>query len=288
MKTNKVHITLTVLALFLLIGASQSYAWQVNQHYKNLTGQTAYDVTKIFFGSVNCTEAMMGQPFNSFEATQFGPFSLFHWWNGQVAPNDYGHVCFSTDKSFVPPRLTLWSDANGLFTGLAGPVPNLAMVVQRVKADAVQIQIQIGNEWHYWTGAGYPPQAGDTIGSYVGSFTIGDVKVAYGKEKRPLKDLDSTLLYDPELTWIDLPGLNGTVIQGETSDTTINAQIEPNSFVFLYFTLEGAGVQAYDVVAYAYTGKPIPALTNWGLIILISLLLLSTVYILFRRRRQTA
>jgi len=286
MKTNKVHITLAVLALFLLIGASQSYAWQVNQHYTNNTGQTAYDLTKILGGHVTCTDTMLNLPFTQFETAYRGPFTFFHWSGGSVPPGQQGHACFSTNTPTVPPFVALWTDAGGNFIGVAGPVayPRL----EYFGGPPSVVKIQIGNEWHSWTGSKYPPQTGDTLGAYVGTFTIGDAKIAIDTVTRSLEELDSTLLMEPGLTWIDVPALEGAVAPGDIDSVSMPiGRRGPGTNVYLFFTMTGGGKQSYDVIIYNIP-DPVPALTNWGLIILISLLLLSAVYILFRRRRQLA
>ena len=66
MNNLRIKSILAGIALLAFIGSSPAFAWQVNEHYHNQTGQDAYDLTKILLGTVNFTDTMMNLPFNDF------------------------------------------------------------------------------------------------------------------------------------------------------------------------------------------------------------------------------
>jgi hypothetical protein len=282
---------ISVLLLLIIVGVSPVLAWQVNEHYTNNTGQNAYDLTKFIFGpNLSFTDVMLNQPYPDFEQTNYGSFTIGHWYdntdNAFVAPGDQGHACFGTNAPTAPPYIAYWTDIDGNFIGIAGPVMTYHIGYD---AGSGQVLIKIGNEWHYWTGTGYPPQPGDELGTYVGEVTVPEVKYAIDSAGLPwvLEDLDSTILTDPNLFFADIPGLTGTYAGGDELMQWLDPGIplEYGQKIVLFFTAEGPGGEnAYDVIVWEY--KPqVPSLTNWGIIILITLLVLSTIYVVYRRRR---
>ncbi len=277
---------LALLTVLVLLAGSSAFAWQVNQHYTNNTGQTAYDLTKILLGNITCTDTMLNQPFADFTRTGFRVYSVFHWYNGTVAPGEKAHCCFSTNAPVAPPYVALWTDASGSFIGLAGPVAIPYISYNQVTNE---IQFQLENQWHQWTGSGYPPETGNGLGDYVGPITMIDVQYAIDVTDRELEELDSTMLEAGELTWLPIPDLTGPLNGGEIISALVGSEpIELGTNIVLYYQMEGpGGEQAYDVVSYKY-GTKVPSLTGWGIIILVSLLILSTLIIVMRRRRRLA
>ncbi|MCP4566047.1 MAG: hypothetical protein GY841_00545 [FCB group bacterium] len=244
---RKKHLAFVGVVLLIIFAGTQAMAWQVNEHYKNNTGQNAYDLTKILLGNVTATNAILNQPFTDFEQIQFDTFSVFHWYNGAVAPGDYGHACFSTNSQVVSPYVALWTDASGYFIGIAGPVATPGMSYDDVDGT---MRFQIGNEWHHWNGTSYPPSPGDAIGEYVGPITILDAKYAIDDQNRDLIELDSTLLTDPGLAWEPLPELIVTIEPGGVAVADVVMDFSPGINVNFFFAMEGAGDKAYNVVVY--------------------------------------
>jgi hypothetical protein len=281
---------LFVLAAFaasiMLISGAPAYAWQVNQHYKNLSGQTAYDMTKILVGQHTFTEAMLGQPFNNFAQLQWGGFTFGHWYNGSVAPGDYGHACFSTSSNPAPAFVALWTDINGNFIGPAGPVMGVGVAFDTAQGLAA---FEIDNEWHFWTGTKYPPSGSDGLSAYVGPVTISNAAYAVNDTLLPIEKLDSTLF--PTLTWHPLTDLVRTMDGGTQATQTVYLGKQPTTkAVLLRFSADGAGKHSYYVVQERCTKRPppIPSLTNWGMAILIVLLIISAIMVFYRKKRAIA
>ncbi len=273
--------------LFLLLVASSASAWQVNQHYKNNTGQNAYDLTKFIFGpDIVFTDMMVNQPFPDTTQVPFGSFTVGHWYDladvAFVAPGDYGHACFATNAKTAPPYCAYWTDASGNFIGRAGPVMDA-----HIRYVFKKLYFKLSNLWRRWTGAGYPPLAGDNIAEPIGEIDVLDAMYAVDSVGRvfDLEDLDNTLL--GQYTFNDLPGLEGVV--DTLLDVTAIVEdiaLQDGYTVLLYFSMIGpAGEEAYDVIAWEVEQERVPATTNWGLAILLILLIGTSIYLYKRRSR---
>jgi len=255
-------------------------AWQVNQHYYNNTGQTAHDLTKIIPGNYNITEAMLNQPFANYEVVHINGYTIIHWYNGQVAPGERGHACFSTDALHRPPVIvSLWTDVNGNFIGIAGPVVGTYPWLD--VADG-HIKLEIGNDMAAWNGTSYPIQVGDGPGAPRGPINLSQVYYAFSEIGRPLEDLDSTLFDSPDLAWHQLNDV-GLAYQDSVQ---IDIGRPRGAYVLFRFDLDGADGQSYYVIQrYLGKGWKVPSLTEWGLFILVLLLIASGIVVIRNRRR---
>ncbi|MEW5922798.1 MAG: hypothetical protein AB1746_02295 [Candidatus Zixiibacteriota bacterium] len=285
MKIHKITWMLPAVVALVCLLYVPGAAWQVNEHYTNNTGQTAYDLTKILLGNVICTDTMMNQPFASFTHMPFGSFTFFHWYDGTVAPGQQGHACFSTNAPLIPPFAAFWTDQDGHFIGLAGPV---VMPSIDYNSQTGEITFKIGNEWKNWTGAGFPPQTGDAPGGNVGDVTIIDAFYTLEPNGYDLEQLDSASLGG--LNWFQIPGLVDLVV--DTMDEAVAvvtpdpAYIAENSQILFMFYVEGGGQQAYNVVQRTIYHQKVPSLTSWGLAVIILLLIISTIVVIYNRRRR--
>jgi len=286
---NKIKRNYTVWGLIfvLLIACSPAFAWQVNEHYTNNTGQTAHDLTKILMGDIYCTDTMLNQPFADFTRLGFGAFTFFHWYTGTVAPGEQGHACFSTSSPVVPPCAAYWTDAAGNFIGPAGPVMVPSVGFNPNTGEAL---FKIGNEWQQWTGTGYPPQPGDGLGPYVGDVLVSSAYYALDSVQHPIEDLDSATLAN--LGWQPLGELEGRNIPGgDAVEQPVQfnpVDITPKTQVLFMFFVEGGGQEAYNVIQRSAYRERVPSMTNYGLGVIVLLLILSTIFVYYRRRKATA
>jgi len=283
---KSLRFVVTILAV-LVIMTAPALAWQVNQHYHNNTGQDAHNITKIILGQVNCTDTMMNQPFDAFDQMWMGPFTFFHWYDttGDVVPHcSYAHCCFSTSAPTVPPFVAFWTDADGNIIDIAGPVARPGIEYDPITGTVV---FRIGNDWHEWTGAGWPPQEGDTLGNPVGPIDILDAKYQWVDEPLELEDLDSSLLGVGQ--WNDLAELIGPVASGAERIQVIEPdRVAAKKYIVMFFSMIGDGKEGYDVVVKEALEPKVPSMTNYGLIALLALIILTTVVVVWRRRRVTA
>jgi hypothetical protein len=287
MTTTKFYRLLFIIAaaVIMLLGVS-AFGWQVNQHYVNNTGQTAYDLTKILLGQHTFTEVMLNQPFTNFEDTVWGGFTLGHWYNGTVAPGQYGHACFSTNSNPAPAFAALWTDANDSIIGYAGPVAKVGIEWHEATGT---LKFLIDNEWRQWTGSKYPPVTGDTLGPLISQVTISGAAYAMIEDSLPLAQLDSAGFFANPTT--DIPEMDVLLTKGTEVTHAVDIGKWPEYYktVLFYFRLDGDGKHSYYVVQ-RRLDKPVatPSLTNLGLAILVALLIITAIYVVYQRRRVAA
>ncbi len=283
----RLHKLTLLVILTLLLTASSASAWQVNEYYKNNTGQDAYDLTKFIEGPSVITEAMRNRPFPDFQQVPLGGVTLGHWYDitGQtvVEPGQTATACFSTNMAQKPEvYAAYWTRADGSFIGPAGPAMAFDIALQ-----GNHVALNLNNQWQYWSGVGYPPEPGDGLDGYIGSVNVIDVKFAVDSFNTifQLEDLDSTLLLLYEFT--DIPELEGILDTTEIRthvDTTIH--VKGGYTVLYYFSMQGPfGEEAYNMIAWEVVIPFVPATTNWGLAVLLILLIGTSIYLYVRRSR---
>ncbi|MEZ5357605.1 MAG: hypothetical protein R3F48_02160 [Candidatus Zixiibacteriota bacterium] len=282
---RKYKILLPILIMLFILTAPIG-AWQVNQHYKNTTAETAYDMTKVLLGpNITFTQVMLGQPFPDFTQYSLGGVTLGHWYSvgntATVIPGEYGHACFSTDFYKPPPFAAFWTRADHSIIGRAGPVMDFD-----IKFVGHRLLIKMKNQWQVWTGTAIPPGTGDRLEGHVGPITVGEIKYAVDSFATTfsLEELDSTLI--GPYNFIDVPGMTGVFdTTEERTASVIDSTIQAGHTVLLYFTLTGpGGEESYYMIACEAKITPMPATTTWGIIALLLLLALTAGYLFMRRR----
>ncbi|MEW5802306.1 MAG: cohesin domain-containing protein [bacterium] len=149
-----------LLTLIMSLGIVMSYsfcsfAWTHNEHNKNKTGATAYDVVKILDGDYEVTE-MAEWDFHShtyYHRSVGGKMqTVLRWWNGAVPPNDYGDCCF-TVRSLPSGQYAYdakilaawWTDENGIPLGSYIPTVSTRVEFFPLEDGLFRPRIALGN-----------------------------------------------------------------------------------------------------------------------------------------------
>jgi hypothetical protein len=279
-------IVCALAALIVMVTGAPARAWDQNQHYRNNTGETAHGLTKVLAGNNAFINVQLNQPFPSFQQAQFGGYTLGHWYGDSVAAGDEGHACFSLASTPVPAFASFWTNDTGGITGYAGPIMTVNLHYDCNTGIAL---LGITNEWHQWNGTEYPPQRSDGLGGYVGTVTLSDVYYAVvDSAYTDLSHLDSNLI--GALAW-ETVGIGDPppVEPGETYTDTLHMYPRGSAdALILRFNAFGDGQESFYVVQTLCEGRPVPSLTNWGLAVLVVLLIISAATVLYRRRHALA
>ena len=130
--------SLSIAALLggaIVLCPSTASAWSHNEHQRNDTGATAYDVVKILDGDYEITD-MMEWDFpqhDYYHRTVSGKKqTVLRWWGGAVPSNDLGDVCFTAkalggSPSYAKIIGAWWTDENGV--PLGGYYPATSMEI---------------------------------------------------------------------------------------------------------------------------------------------------------------
>jgi hypothetical protein len=282
MKANrKIWFSAAVVLAVVAMSSAPAFGWTVNQHYPNLTPDTAYDLTKIIPGSFTITDAMLNRPFARYQSATIGGFTYIHWDSGAVPPGDTGHACFTTaDDEYPPVVISLWTDSLGNFIGPAGPVVGGYLYMRALD----EIRLIVKHDWAQWTGDDFPLEPTDTIGTPYGAITMTDVYYAIHDEELPMEALNDSL-WGPGsgLTWnlID----EDTVLDYGDSLAYDLPELELGDVLLVRYALEGEGMTSYEVLQRRQDPDDVPTLTEWGFIIFTVLLLGWMAWVIMRRRR---
>ena len=279
MKKSFTWLLVVAFVLGMTLFWSQlAYAWTVNQHYQNKTGQTAYDLTKILMGNYVLTDTMLHLPFDSCTIIPLGPFAIVRWHGGQVAPNGWGHACFTTAQNIKPlVVIPLWTDANGLIIGTAGPA--VGAFIDVIK-ETNRVRVRLNHYWRHWTGTGFPPELTDSAGAFYGRIIGTEVHYAVIDEELPLEELNDSL-WGPysSIVWNPLD----TFYVDSLEEKSYDLGIGDNGDVYLFrFNARGDGLDMYEVIQHKIV-RP-PTLTQWGLIVFAGLFILTLIYVLKKRK----
>lgn len=274
----KSTILVAMTACVFAMGSTYALAWDVQQHYTNTTGQTAYDLTKILWGNWTVNEAIH-IPFPSHTVTYHNGFTIIHWYGATVPAGSGAYACFNGGSATPEARVlcAYWTDAAGNFIG--GAMPVLGVGIYAVGGNAIA---EVRHNWASWTGTGYPPQPGDGLGTPLGGITVSNVSYAICNVARPLEELNDGLLADPTLTWVPLGGFS--LSYGEMTPLDLGPIAAPE-VVLLRFEAVGGGQTTTEIIQ--FRAPSVPTVSEWGLIIL-TLLLLTAGTILVARRRRVA
>ncbi|MGA1979421.1 MAG: hypothetical protein ABSG99_02495 [Sedimentisphaerales bacterium] len=205
-KTNGTgDVSIDYVALPRHGGGGGGGGWDCQEHFVNMTGLWAYDLTKVLLGHWIITNAIHS-PFTHHVSFQFGGFTIIHWWGGAVPPGGQAAACFNTLGGQTPPaRVAFWTDSCGHIIGLAGAVFHVSP-----RLNAGNLEVAVAHTWRNWNagtgdiaflptetvGPGYPPQS--TID--VNNFYYALVDTAYD-----LNDLDPNFVPNhPGITWTEI------------------------------------------------------------------------------------
>lgn len=273
-----VGVTVCVLAA----GSTNALAWTVQQRYHNGTGQTAHDLTKILEGWWTITDAIHDKfashgVHHHYHNGQW--YTVIHWYDGSVEHCQWTWACFDTSNNQQPKVVeVLWTDLDSDFIGPAGPAVGVG--VDWVAGNTV---VTVGHDWASWTGDDYPPEPGDGPGTPHGPITVSNVYYALTDVERPMAQLDEALYTDPSITWVPLSGFGLTYGQANP----INLGALPSDRVLL-FRCEAAGEGATSQEIIQFRLAVIPTVSEWGLIVLVLLMLTAGTILFAKRRRPVA
>ncbi len=258
----------------LLLGSGTAMAWCSGQYdlaeelHCPFNGVT--DLDKYLAGPVECRDdRWYSDRFKQFECVYSLPSNVttVRWFDPQPSPVDSCETvraCFSSDDPIIQVFSPQWTKPSRDTAGTAGP--GLSFVVN---ADH---DVIIGN---------FAADGGVVI---VDSIVIAKIDTAYGLE----------FLEDDSLTFIAWEQSQYGVALN-TGDSIVFTDIDWHDLLYNQSLIFVAAVhyQANPAETAKYVGQytfvpPIPSLTNWGMIVLLVLLILSGIIVIRHRRREAA
>jgi hypothetical protein len=270
---NKLFLTicLAVLGIYFVFSPSVfADSWQ-NEYIHNGTGQTATNLEKWLDGNVLVSDHLGRACFSDFsygyDATH--NWTKCRWYNGSVPDSTHCCACLKTDKDKIKHRyLPRWSFAKS-DSIIAGP----ALSHQFVEfPKAGKIDVVLANT------------AADG-----GAITISTIKVGVVKPPLRISQLDPDSL--ASVNWIITEGPDTIPLDTAAIDPPLRFEVPnpPKGSAVVYWAsdvyLNSAPSNVVQYVGQYAEQRQTPTLTQWGVIILVALLIGSTVFIMLRRRK---
>jgi len=254
--------------------------------YRNTTGQTAYGLVKRIEGNVPIVDAIH----DAFEGhlvvhDPTDEWTVLHFGYGGSVPNgETTKACFITDR----PRAVnvysavWWGPGMEGYIGEAGPPVSSNVNNERDGST----RAELSNDWHACDCQGDPLDPNECRGEPHGPITITEANFAVIDEPLRMEALDRELLDQHNIPWQALDG--PTILNhGETGSYNLG-QLTPGDVVLLSFTVSGDGQTSEQMLQFKVPRAAIPALYQWGLIIMAVLLVTAGVVVILRKRRATA
>lgn len=251
--------------------------WVIQQMYHNDTGETAYDLTKILSGHVNVVGAIHHK-FKKHKVDHVFGLTVIHWYDGTVEPCEWTWACFWGTGPKPTVLAAFWTREDGSIIGRAGPAISSGVGVREGGTF-----VDVGHDWCEWSGTGYPIEEGDGCTDGLGEVDLTDVHYAITDVWRTMEELNEDLFTDRDIDWIALE--SGPINYEGTVSYEI-PQLAPEDVLLFRFEATEEVQTSREILQY---GKPraIPAVSEWGVVVMV-LLVLSAGTIVFRRFRAVA
>jgi hypothetical protein len=280
MANQKRRLLQAMAVTVLVVGFSTSaFAWNVQEHLTNLTGQNVNDLTKIVISAGGVTDAIT----NDFGAPTISNGILYdsiHWGPGaDLPPGGTTFGCFNVDTAGPVLATSFWTN-DGVIVGLAGV--EVTVVEDLSGGGGGDLILDISNDWVHWGGTVWPAELGDDFGPPVGPIALTDVFYAYVNISRPMEELNADLNTDPSITWQPLPNMN----LGSGAQDTFDLGIPQDDVVLFRFVAAGAGLSTPTIHQF---GEPVvPVMSPWATGLMLVVLTTMGMLALFVRRHATA
>jgi len=301
-------------------GTARAFADQARyqEFHQNLTLNAAYDIEKVLWGIHEITYAYSDKFSEySYDNESVPGFTIITWYGDydteRVNPDEWVEVCFQTDAgeqglAEIEVVCAMWTDHNGNFLGYAGA------------GTTVSAQTPGGKVTVYVKHSGKRFDAG-MEGDEMGPITGSKVYYTIADSLRTLEELNGDLWtchYDgtpspgescetdadctsggncgpSDITWVDLDPDGFTISYGDSTQPPYDLGVHPHDAVVLFrFDTSGntpvggrgtwSSRELLQFRVYAIPSGDIPAVSEWGMVV-IALLVLAAGTIVIRRRR---
>jgi hypothetical protein len=268
------------IGLVCLMVVTHAFAWMINENYKQLDGRGATDFEILLQGDIS------GQVTGGGFSCVTNPFADP---NRSMPKDPYGNTIVRFDGSSSIPK----SDTNNHF-GIYGDgkKPRVLVKAWSFASAPTRVPVPKSNFDFLYDSASRTLQiiventSPDTV-------TFQDVGFLLGHVERPIEDLNQTTL--PPGAFDPLPELNHEYSPGDSNSVTISG-VEPSAYVITYGTVFFSGPSAgndynstggewAEVAVIDQVPEAIPTVSEWGLVIMVLLLLGAGTIVLTRCRR---
>jgi len=247
------------------------------ERYENNTGEPAKCLKK-YVGKYTVNKAI--SDIGPCTITEVGDYFVITCAGSQVENGDTARVtAFGTPASSKAEVLCAkwYSDATcSTFEGYATPVPNVTATTESnltvtVEHAAKEVVNDVTGE------------TGDDLPTIHGR----DVQYAVAGRFRHMGELNESLFADMSIGWEVLEDFD--LVAGASTSYDLGEFDDPAVLLFRFYTEDSPtpGQSGYELLQFCMKGACIPAVTEWGLVI-IALLVLAAGTIVIRRRRAMA
>jgi hypothetical protein len=286
--------TIVVAAALILAMGSAAFSWDKNQYPKNTYPFAMHDLLKLIEGKHVITEIYTGGPFKQarwgYCESAGQDYTWIYWYGGTVEPGDTACCCFSTQSGRI--AYTVYSYWSRHVRGTVENYPAAPEAGVSIEFDhELNASVQLRNDWTRWEGADTLQAC--NLGDDFDNIAVGNLYYAVTDYAYGLDDLNAGL-WDPEspLTWFNLDD----DFDLAPADSVVRplANIGPNEaahWLLVRYEVESIVNDTDTLSSYVVFQKrlvdEIPALTEWGLLVLAIMVLASGVWV-FRQRRRTS
>jgi hypothetical protein len=171
-----------------------------------------------------------------------------------------------------------WTDVNGNNIGRAGPALGAGAAAREGGTFA-----DVTHDWCEWSGDGYPIEEGDGCIGGLGTLDITVVFYAVTDVWRPLEELTEELYTDPDIDWVPLS--DDAVDYGGTVSYEV-PQLAGEDVLLFRYEATGEGQTSREILQWG-EAHDIPAVSTWGVVVMLLMVLVAGT-IVFRRLRAVA
>lgn len=252
----------------VMLWSCSAFAWNNQEHYQNKTGQTAYGLTKILAGTHSITDAIHTTFSNHTVIHSLGK-TIISWSGGTVPNNGSASVCFETKSGHKAPVVCVyWTDESG---NMIGSIPVMGSYPQASLRTV--------------SGPGGPTvvatvtNAASQCGGTPQPIELSDIGYAFeDREPYTMEELNCDLG-----GWTPTDPAVCTLKVGLSKDFDLGTYTRGNLVRFMYRATVGTAQLDCEIVQ--STVPLVPALTEWGLLVLAVLVLASGVWVVIQRKR---
>ena len=270
MKANIIRWLLVALALgVVVLCTGLAFGWDCQQKYTNETDETATDLLKTLDREVTIEDAIHDK-FNQHTWWKADGKTYIRWYDGTVEPDDWTWACFdfNEEETEVGVEGIQWSKDKAEYADAGSPLGGGASIVEGSSAGYADVTLLVRNDW---------------TSLFGGTATIYATNVYWAivVHRFSLSDLNDSLFTLPSITWNPLS--NFQLLYGQSMSIPLG-DLPVNKYLLLRFHAEQAGGILPTTELWQIPIPPqVPAFTQWGLIILVALIVFST-WVVLRRR----
>ncbi|KPL02689.1 MAG: hypothetical protein AMJ73_08405 [candidate division Zixibacteria bacterium SM1_73] len=254
----------------LMVWTAPTLAWDCQQEYHNNTGQTATDLRKVLDREVTITAAIHDK-FAQHEWWHEDGKTIIRWYDGAVEHCEWTWACFDFQGADqVEVEEVYWTQGGSPYDDAGSSIGGGASFGTGSSAGYADVTIVARNSLN--------SQFSDTATIYATN-----VYWAVVLHRYDLNELNQSLFVDPSITWNPLPDFQ---LAYEESENIPLGDVRSNTYILFRFHAEQAeGALPVTEIWQIQVPPQGPTLTQWGLLILVILIVSSGVFIMGRRRK---